>query len=58
MDNPENTAALANWLKVLQDREVCRSMGSVAQEQVASLTVERNAKETIRTYEKALEDMN
>ena len=58
MDNPENTPALANWLEVLQDREVCRSMGSVAQEQVASLTVERNAKETIRTYERALEDMN
>ena len=58
MDTPENTLALANWLEVLQDREVRRSMGSVAQEQVASLTVERNAKETIRTYEKALEDMN
>ena len=57
MDNPENTLALANWLEVLQDREVRRSMGSVAQEQVASLTVERNAKETIRTYEKALADM-
>jgi UDP-glucose:(heptosyl)LPS alpha-1,3-glucosyltransferase len=58
MDSPENTLALANWLEVLQDREVCRSMGSVAQEQVASLTVERNAKETVRTYEKALKDMN
>ena len=58
MDTPGNTLALANWLEVLQDRKVCRSMGSVAQEQVASLTVERNAKETIRTYEKALEDMN
>ena len=57
MDTPENTLALANWLEVLQDREVRRSMGSVAQEQVASLTVERNAKETIRTYEKALADM-
>jgi glycosyltransferase involved in cell wall biosynthesis len=58
MDNPMNTLALANWLEVLQDREVRRSMGALAQEQVASLTVERNAKETVRTYEKALEDMN
>ena len=58
MDNPTNTLALANWLEVLQDREVRRSMGALAQEQVASLTVERNAKETVRTYEKALEDMN
>ncbi len=58
MDHPKNTRALANWLEVLQDREVRRSMGAVAQEQVASLTVERNAKETVRAYEKALEDMN
>jgi UDP-glucose:(heptosyl)LPS alpha-1,3-glucosyltransferase len=58
MDNPENTLALATWLEVLQDREVLRSMGSIAQEQVTSLTVERNAKETVRTYEKALQDMN
>ena len=58
MDHPKNTRALANWLEVLQDREVRSSMGAVAQEQVASLTVERNAKETVRAYEKALEDMN
>jgi hypothetical protein len=30
----------------------------MAKEQVAFLTVERNAKETVRTYEKTLEDMN
>ena len=58
MDSPEDTLALTNWLEVLRDREVCRSMGSVAQAQVESLTVERNAKETVRTYEKALKDMN
>jgi UDP-glucose:(heptosyl)LPS alpha-1,3-glucosyltransferase len=58
MDKAENTLALATWLEVLQDPEVRRSMGSMAQEQVAFLTVERNAKETVRTYEKTLEDMN
>ncbi len=58
MDHPGNTLALANWLEVLQDRELRRSMGAVAQEQVASLTVRKNAKETILAYEKALEDKN
>jgi UDP-glucose:(heptosyl)LPS alpha-1,3-glucosyltransferase len=58
MDNPEDTLSLAKWLQVLEDREVCRSMGSVAQEQVASLTVERNARETLRAYEKVLESKN
>jgi UDP-glucose:(heptosyl)LPS alpha-1,3-glucosyltransferase len=58
MDNPEDTLSLAKWLEVLEDREVCRSMGSVAQEQVASLTVERNARETLRAYEKVLESKN
>jgi UDP-glucose:(heptosyl)LPS alpha-1,3-glucosyltransferase len=58
MDKAENTLALATWLEVLQDREVRRSMGSMAQEQVTSLTVERNAKETVRTYGKAIKDMN
>jgi glycosyltransferase involved in cell wall biosynthesis len=58
MDKAENTLALATWLEVLQDPEVRRSMGSMAQEQVTSLTVERNAKETVRTYGKAIKDMN
>jgi UDP-glucose:(heptosyl)LPS alpha-1,3-glucosyltransferase len=58
MDNPEDTLSLAKWLEFLEDREVCRSMGSVAQGQVASLTVERNARETLRAYEKLLENKN
>jgi UDP-glucose:(heptosyl)LPS alpha-1,3-glucosyltransferase len=58
MDSPKNTLALSTWLEGLQDREVLRSMGSRAQGQVSSLTVERNAEETVLTYEKALKDMN
>jgi len=58
MDHPEDTAALANWLEVFEDRELSRSMGAVAQEQVSSLTIERNAKDTILVYEKALENKN
>ena len=56
MDHPEDTAALANWLEVFEDRELSRSMGAVAQEQVLSLTIERNTKDTILVYEKALKN--
>jgi UDP-glucose:(heptosyl)LPS alpha-1,3-glucosyltransferase len=56
MDHPEDTAALANWLEVFEDRELSRSMGAVAQEQVLSLTIERNTKNTILVYEKALKN--
>lgn len=58
MDHPENTIALANWLEDLQERELRRSMGAAAQEQVASLTVLRNVEETIRIYERTLENKN
>jgi UDP-glucose:(heptosyl)LPS alpha-1,3-glucosyltransferase len=58
MDHPEETAALVNWLEIFEDRELSRSMGGVAQEQVSSLTIERNAKNTILVYEKALKNKN
>jgi len=56
MDQPENIAALANWLEALEDPELRRSMGAEAQEQAAFLTIERNMKHTILAYEKVLED--
>jgi hypothetical protein len=56
MDNPESTLALANWLEALEDQDLRRSMGAEAQEQVAFLTIERNVKQTILAYEKALEN--
>jgi UDP-glucose:(heptosyl)LPS alpha-1,3-glucosyltransferase len=56
MDDPESTLALANWLEALEDQDLRRSMGAEAQEQVAFLTIERNVKQTILAYEKALEN--
>jgi len=58
MGHPEDTAALANWLEVFEDRKLSRSMGAVAQQQVSSLNIERNAKDTILVYEKALKNKN
>jgi UDP-glucose:(heptosyl)LPS alpha-1,3-glucosyltransferase len=58
MDHPENTLALAAHLEALEDPDLRRSMGAVAEEQVASLTVRRNAEETIRIYRKTLENNN
>ena len=56
MEHPESTRSLSNWLDVLQDRELRRSMGALAQEQVASLTIERNVQNTILAYERVIED--
>jgi len=56
MDQPENIAALANWLEALEDPELRKSMGAEAQEQAAFLTIERNVQHTILAYEKVLED--
>jgi UDP-glucose:(heptosyl)LPS alpha-1,3-glucosyltransferase len=56
MEHPESTVSLTNWLEVLQDRELRRSMGGVAQEQAGSLTIERNVQNTIFAYEKVIED--
>ena len=56
MEHPESTLSLSNWLDVLQDRELRRSMGALAQEQVASLTIERNVQNTILAYERVIED--
>ena len=56
MEHPESTLSLSNWLELLQDQELRRSMGSVAQEQAASLTIERNVQNTIFAYEKVIED--
>ena len=58
MSHPDDTAALANWLEIFEDRELSRSMGRVAQEQVSSLTLDRNVKYTILAYEKALKNKN
>ena len=58
MDHPEKTASLASWLEVLKDSELRSSMGALAQEQVSSLTTERNAKDTLLVYEQALENKN
>jgi UDP-glucose:(heptosyl)LPS alpha-1,3-glucosyltransferase len=56
MDHPENISTLTSWLEALRDPELRRSMGAVAQEQVSSLTIERNVKNTILAYEKVLGD--
>ena len=56
MDTPENPLALANWLEALEDQDLRRSMGAEARGQVAFLTIERNVKQTILAYEKALEN--
>ncbi len=56
MDHPENIPALANWLEALEDPELRRSLGALAQEQAAFLTIERNVKHTLLAYEKVLED--
>lgn len=58
MDHPEDVSALSHWLEILQDREMRRSMGEVAQKQVSTLTIERNAKDTILAYKKALDNKN
>ena len=56
MEHPESALSLSSWLEDLQDRELRKSMGAVAQEQVASLTIERNVQNTILSYEKVIED--
>jgi len=58
MDHPEDVSDLSHWLEMLQDREMRRSMGEVAQKQVSTLTIERNATDTILAYEKALDNKN
>jgi UDP-glucose:(heptosyl)LPS alpha-1,3-glucosyltransferase len=55
MDRPEDVSALAHWLEILQDQEMRRSMGAVAQKQVSTLSIERNVTDTILAYEKALD---
>jgi UDP-glucose:(heptosyl)LPS alpha-1,3-glucosyltransferase len=56
MDHPENVSDLTNWLEALEDPELRRSLGALAQEQAAFLTIEKNVKHTILAYEKVLED--
>jgi UDP-glucose:(heptosyl)LPS alpha-1,3-glucosyltransferase len=56
MDHPGNISSLANWLEALEDPELRKSMGAKAQEQAASLTIERNVERTILSYKKVLED--
>ena len=56
MNHPEDTPDLVNWLERLEDPQLRRSMGALAQEQVQSLSARTNALATISVFEKVVQE--
>jgi len=56
LNHPEDTHDLVTWLERLEDPELRRSMGTLAQGQVEALSARKNAMATLSVYEKAVQD--
>ncbi len=56
MESPEDITALAQWLEMLQEPDLRKSMGMAAREQVRDLTIGANMDETMAIYEKVIEE--